>query len=92
MTKTVEGGVVELHGNDKTRTPVVTITFPAIAANVSVPVGANGTMILKDAPPVVGHFDAGNQLNYADSNHNNDSTLQVTANIGPAKYNIQKVA
>lgn len=89
MTRIVEGGVVELRGNQVTRTDVVSITFPNLQPGVAVvPAGAAGTMILRTPPPQIGHFNRGDQLDYADSNNNNNRTLTVTSNIGPSKYAI----
>lgn len=89
MTRVVEGGVVELHGNESTRTDVTSITFPDVAAGTPVvPANSQGTMILRSPPPQVGHFDRGDRLDYADGNHHNDRTLVVTSNIGPSKYKV----
>ncbi len=89
MTRVVEGGIVELRGNPVTKTDVVNITFPAVPAGApEVPAGAAGTMVLKEPPPQIGHFNRGDQLDYSDSNAHNDRILTVTSNIGPSKYNI----
>ena len=58
--------------------------LPTIAPAATVTVGSQGTMYLKNPPPVIGHYDYHDVLYYEDSNHNNDATLQVDSNIGPS--------
>jgi hypothetical protein len=60
-----------------------------VGSHETVPSGAEGTLVLKDPPPQIGHYDAGNILFYQDSNRHNDYTLKVLQNIGPSKYKIK---
>ncbi|HCA26083.1 MAG TPA: hypothetical protein DEP05_00220 [Betaproteobacteria bacterium] len=93
MPKTVIGGTVyRVDQSVKQAATVEKIEFPMVAADQSVPVGAQGTLYLQDTPPVIGHYDKGDDLNYQDSNRHNDSTLHVDSNIGPTKYTVAKTA
>lgn len=93
MSKTVIGGIVHRNNQPESQSATVEkIEFPNLQPNDTVPVGAQGTLYLKDAPPVIGHYDRGNNLDYSDSNRHNDSTLNVNSNIGPTKYTITKTA
>ena len=89
MTRIFEGGVVELRGNEGTRTDVSTITFPDVAAGTPViPANSQGTMVLLTPPPQVGRFDRGDRLDYADGKRRNGRTLVVMSDIGPSKYKV----
>lgn len=93
MAKTVLGGIV--YRNNQTRkeaAEVEKIDFPTIAPAATVTVGSQGTMYLKNPPPVIGHYDFHDVLYYEDSNHHNDATLQVDSNIGPSKYAVTRTA
>jgi len=93
MSKTVIGGVVRREDQPASLSAEVEkIEFPTVASGATVPNGATGTMYLKDTPPVIGHYDRGDTLDYRDSNRHNDSTFNVDRNIGPAKYTVTKTA
>jgi len=93
MPKTVIGGTVYRVGQPVEQAATVEkIEFPTVGADQSAPVGAQGTLYLQDTPPVIGHYDQGDDLYYQDSNHHNDSTLHVDSNIGPTKYTVTKTA
>jgi hypothetical protein len=89
MTKIVKGGIV--YRNNQTEelsASVQEIEFPNVAPAVTVPVGAQGTMLLTGPPPKIGHYDKGDILYYRDGNNNNNATLKVDENVGPSKYKI----
>ncbi len=93
MAKIVLGGIV--YRNNQTRkeaAEVEKIEFPTVAPAATVPLNSQGTMYLKNTPPVIGHYDMNDVLYYEDSNHHNDSTLRVDSNIGPTKYTVTKTA
>ncbi len=88
----VNGGIVYRGDQtDKLAAAVDRIEFPDVGAGeVVVPTGAQGTMWLTAPPPIIGHYDKGDVLDYRDSNHNNDAGLDVLQDVGPSKYKIRK--
>ncbi|WP_277960743.1 hypothetical protein [Pseudomonas sp. RIT-To-2] len=88
--KVVKGGVVHTSNQPaKLAAAVDQIQFDKVDPNVTVPAGSIGTMILVAPPPQIGHYNVGDKLYYSDSNHHNDSTFEVKANIGPSKYTVK---
>lgn len=90
--RTVIGGAVRRQGQAQNLSARVDhIDFPAVDAGVVVvPAGARGTMWLTAPPPVIGHYDQNDVLDYGDGNNHNDATLVVTGVVGPSKYQVQK--
>jgi hypothetical protein len=92
MSITVEGGVVTLSTDSKVKATVNNIIFPNDnRINGQVPIGAQGTMTLKDVPDHQ-NFATGNILYYRDGNNNNNVNLTVTSVVGPTKYKVTRTA
>ena len=87
----VTGGSVQRNMNEKSAN-VDKIEFPTAGEDPLVPNGTTGTLWLVNLPTHVGPYSAGDELQYSDSNHNNDSTLTVNSVVGPTKYKITKTA
>lgn len=92
MSITIEGGIVSLSTDKTVKATVETILFPNDdRVNGQVPVGAQGTMTLKDVPDHK-NFTTGNLLYYRDGNNNNNANLTVDSVIGPIKYKVTRTA
>lgn len=90
--RTVIGGAVRRQGQAQNLSAGVDhIDFPNVGPGVVVvPAGAQGTMWLTAPPPVIGHYDVNDVLDYGDGNNNNNATLVVTGVVGPSKYQVTK--
>ena len=92
MSITIEGGVVSLSTDPSVKAAVKTILFPNVnRVNGQVPIGAQGTMTLKDVPDHE-NFVIGNVLHYRDENNNNNANLTVNSVVGPTKYKVTRTA
>ncbi|SBS39202.1 hypothetical protein MSP8887_03705 [Marinomonas spartinae] len=92
MAIKVTGGVVTLNGLPNVKATVETINFPNNdRVNGEVPVGAQGTMILKNVPDRQ-NFVVHNVLDYRDGNNNNNAQLTVDRIDGPTKYLVTRTA
>ncbi len=92
MSITVEGGMVSLSTDQSVTATVKTILFPNDnRVNGQVPIGAQGTMTLKDVPDHK-NFATKDVLYYRDGNNNNNANLTVNSVVGPTKYSVTRTA
>lgn len=92
MSITVKGGIVSLSTNVTVKAEVNTIEFAnSNRVNGAVPINAEGVMTLNKTPDHQ-NFVKGDNLNYRDSNHNNDASFKVTSVVGPTKYKVTRTA
>ncbi len=92
MPITVEGGQVLLPDQDeKYASPVETIVFNIDQRDPQgqIPLGTGGDMILTRLGQT-DRYARYAELNYSDSNNNNDAVLTIVSVVGPLKYNIER--
>jgi hypothetical protein len=87
MPKVVEGGVV-YRAKKSDGADVERIELDNVAKRSSVQSGDVGVLYLKDVPKA-GAFRKDESIEYADSNHNNDTRLVITGVSGALKYSIR---
>lgn len=91
MAIIITGGVVTLVGRPAVKATVETINFPNSNRNQQgqVPIGAQGTMILKNVPDHQ-NYKVNDVLDYRDGNNNNNAQLTVNRVDGPTKYQVTR--
>lgn len=86
------GGNVSPNADGTHSTPVNEIEWDGNPGpNNSVPQGATGVLLTKDAPRVPGgHYNSNQTIYYHDGNNNNWAPLTVNTYVGPIKYKVTK--
>jgi hypothetical protein len=86
----INHGTMTLRGNAQASAAVLLLDLPNFVQSPAHPIpgaGVTGTVTLT-APPHVVNFNRNDIIDYADGNHNNDLSFNVTSVVGPAKYNV----